>query len=116
MASERVAVPTQPPLVDDTDVLRCPICGGDYLHHEALDWYERAVEDAARGVRVRIGGQAVAVDADAPQLRSPSARRHGFVVDFTCETCGALDLVLALVQHKGMTLLEWRPRRVLRHE
>jgi len=98
---------TRPVRLQDDEVLCCPACGGVCLHHDGLDWYERAMEDAARGLRVCLRGT-VTVDANADQAQSPSLRRHGFVVGFWCETCGPLDAVLALVQHKGQTFLDWR--------
>jgi hypothetical protein len=86
------------------DVLLCPGCGYNNLHHEAIEVFERSHEDASDGLHVIIEKGVVEVDADLH--RNPSPRRHGLSIHFWCETCAVLP-VLTIAQHKGETLVTW---------
>ena len=64
------------------DALRCPHCGGDYLHAKNPEYYG--------------------------DLIKPSVQRGSddFVIGFWCESCSA-EPSLSILQHKGQTFIEW---------
>jgi hypothetical protein len=87
-------------------LLRCPSCGGEYLHHTEVDVFQRT-EDALRGQHTHVpdgvdGVVIVRQDLDG----NPSPRRHGLRVELWCELCHGRSS-LCLVQHKGGTYLHW---------
>lgn len=84
-------------------VLRCPGCGEEYLHHESMNWFDRN-EDDEHGIHTTISHRQVAVDGK--MTGNPSSRRHGFTIHFSCEICNCAP-VLAVSQHKGSTYMEW---------
>lgn len=59
--------------------LLCPSCGGNYLHHEHVEVFERG-EDEEKGLHVLVTGGKTTVDTCIDG--NPSKRRHGF----TCLT------------------------------
>lgn len=87
-------------------ILLCPGCGGEYLHHEEVDVFNRA-EDSLTGQHTHIpststGSVTVRSNLDG----NPSVRRHGLRIEVWCELChGRFSLCLA--QHKGITYLHW---------
>jgi transcription elongation factor Elf1 len=88
------------------ETLRCPRCGGDYLHQGRVEVFHRKVEDGPwRGITVDRG--VPIADCSAP---NPSERRQGLLIYFECEFCDleSSDLPLAIYQHKGRTFVEWR--------
>ncbi len=99
------------------NVLLCPCCGGENLHHEAVTIYDR-FEDAP-DVRVTTveGNEFVSSTVPNDTSANPSSRRHGVGVDFWCESCHGESnskpakftehFVLQLQQHKGSTYLDW---------
>ena len=96
---------------DSLDVLHCPHCGGNNLHHEIVTVYSRK-EDADQTLETRVAGR-IAECAIVPSKISlnPSSRRDGVSITFSCEGCPS-RLELTLAQHKGETFIEWRrPRR-----
>lgn len=92
------------PTVDD-DTLLCPKCGGNYLHHMAIEVFKRD-EDAKDGLHVLIHGSVVTIKHDEMRA-NPSSRRDGLTIGFYCELCGA-ESVLKLAQHKGQTITTWK--------
>jgi|KBSMisStaDraftv2_1062788.scaffolds.fasta_scaffold707395_1 hypothetical protein len=94
--------------------LLCPECGNSNLHHERVEVFWRAAEDApSRGIACGTGDGFLVKPGD-PVLAltigdNPSPRRNGLLVYFVCEHC-PLSKVLAIWQHKGSTYLEWKPR------
>ena len=86
-------------------VLLCPGCGGDYLHHDRVEVFERK-EDAETGLRVVVSAETVQADSDISA--NPSWRRHGFVIHFFCEHCQGWSS-LSFAQHKGQTIV-WGQR------
>jgi len=64
------------------DALRCPHCGGDYLHAKNPEYYGDSIK--------------------------PSVQRGSddFVIGFWCESCSA-EPSLSILQHKGQTFIEW---------
>ncbi len=112
------------------NVLHCPRCNDIYLHHEAVEVYERHGEDGP-STRIALEGMTPLIDPpNAVRLgENPSDRRNGIRIVFSCEYC-CRDLVaegpddycaaeycrqcpaalrLVVVQHKGNTFLEWEP-------
>lgn len=84
--------------------LRCPSCGGEYLHHTTVEVYNRN-EDGTHGQRtvVEEGVNNYGLTrVDNNVNGNPSPRRHGLVVNFYCEECEALPKLL-IWQHKGST-------------
>ena len=90
--------------VPDNPTLLCPLCGCNFLHHIAIETFER-YEDAGRGMHTIVTHDHVDVKYDA-LVGNPSSRRHGFKVTFRCEQCDNL-LILLVLQHKGETWMGW---------
>ena len=91
--------------------LRCPRCGGQYLHHLGVTVFDRA-EDAPALVRTTVASGTTKTDA-VPNAGSgnPSSRRDGLAILFSCESCGgtlADPIELVIAQHKGTTEIGWR--------
>ncbi len=79
--------------------LKCPSCGGNYLHHEKVEIFER-FEDAEKGLHVKIENSVATTDTNLEG--NPSARRDGITIEFSCESCKARP-ELSILQHKGNT-------------
>lgn len=88
------------------NILSCPGCGEEYLHHRTIKVFERS-EDSKTGIHVVIKGENVAVDTDL--AGNPSSRRNGLLIEFDCEHCLAKP-VLSIEQHKGSTYVEFVAR------
>jgi len=86
--------------------LLCPSCGGGYLHHEAIDIFERP-EDADVILHTTAGDTVTSKLEPADRSENPSPRRHGLFITFSCEGCDATP-ILDIHQHKGGTFLRWR--------
>ena len=83
--------------------LLCPSCGGNFLHHEVVEIFERS-EDEEKGIHLKVAeGQAT---IDNSLKGNPSARRHGLAIRFRCETCPS-EPVFTLSQHKGSTHVDF---------
>ena len=97
--------------------LTCPSCGGNNLHQNGVEAYFRD-EDADIGVVVSASRVHHASTHTGSQKRNPSGRRDGIRIFFTCEVChGDPDVApyrppfeLTIVQHKGMTFMEWEDK------
>lgn len=95
----------------DDSMLHCPICkrGLGALHQIGAEVFVRSEEGSEDGAHA----SAVRWDADGRADRSmcgnPSERRDGIRIFFGCE-CGA-SAELAIVQHKGATLVIWESAR-----
>lgn len=85
---------------EDADVLLCPKCGGNNLHHATVSVFVRSGEDQASTVTT-IGSESLAINLD-----NPSDRRDGIRIMFSCENCD-LSNDLTIVQHKGCTHVRW---------
>ena len=88
------------------ETLRCPRCGEDYLHQGRVEVFHRVTEgEPSRGVTVDRGVPIADLSA-----ANPSERRDGLLIFFSCGYCDleARDLPLAVYQHKGRTIVEWR--------
>ena len=84
---------------------KCPSCGGENLHHDAVDVYFRKHEDAPEGMFIRCADDA-SIKSISPE-GNPSNRRDGLVITFWCESCDDRPQ-LAILQHKGTTFHQWR--------
>jgi hypothetical protein len=87
--------------------LKCPRCGHDYIHQVWTDVWERE-EDAADGIHCCVTRDSVSVDKDAVH-ENPSERRQATEIMFQCEQCARYS-PLAILQHKGHTLVKWETR------
>lgn len=90
--------------INDAFNLKCPNCGGTYLHHETVEVYNRATENHPQGLAITIRGQEVKQESSMDH--NPSSRRDGIRIRFYCEKCPAHPVFL-LSQHKGETYLEF---------
>ena len=95
-----------PPQGGLPEVLLCPSCGFDHLHHGRVEVFEREGEDKEKGVHVLVDRGSAVIDQN--MSGNPSSRRDGLRVEFGCEGCSA-QLVLTIAQHKGQTYLEFTP-------
>lgn len=83
--------------------LLCPACGGNYLSHGEVQVFTRDDEDSETGLFVAVEGLSFTADRDISG--TPSQRRDGIVIFFSCEQCDAAP-VMKIRQHKGQTLIE----------
>ena len=105
------------------EVLICPNCECDHLHHYGFTDYDRDNDDETESIvdcgekisghrRTQVkpnsgeGGDLQVFSAPTSD-RNPSARRHGIVIKFWCEECSNISL-LCIAQHKGLSLISWR--------
>jgi hypothetical protein len=98
----------------DDDVLLCPRCGFNCMHHYRVTAFNRK-EDDARVQKTDIvtddlywgGGSAeVRVSLVKNTSDNPSSRRHGITMCFFCEGCHG-KFKLSIDQHKGQTSMRW---------
>ena len=100
------------------DVLVCPQCGFEFLHHYLIETFERD-EDDNKGLHTIIEGEkfglrnntAITTTYDN-LLGNPSARRHGLRIGFICEN-GGHEFFLTIAQHKGQTVVHWEREKEL---
>ena len=91
---------------DEWNVLRCPVCNNEYIHHEDVEIFNRD-EDSKIGQHTTITRHSASIDLN--MTGNPSSRRSGLTISFTCEIAECNGVyVLELVQHKGHTLLRFR--------
>lgn len=94
-------------------VLRCPLCGDDYLHQSTVVIHSRVREDSS-GVWVWVKNGESTASPLAADSHAFAGRRDDLVIDFMCEHCsetpdGPRPLQLRIMQHKGQTFIEWLP-------
>jgi hypothetical protein len=90
----------------EMDALKCPSCGGEYLHHQKVTTYARH-EDAEHVLMTTAHKYTATTEhVENDTSGNPSSRRDGIVVTFECEHCG-VPSALAIAQHKGSTLVYW---------
>lgn len=100
------------PAVVDTGsygTLSCK-CGFDYLHQGNVTIFQRSEDDEVTTVIAQDGKTVQVSDFPSDDTCNPSPRRHGLILEFACESCGAEDgslQRLAIFQHKGQTCMEW---------
>jgi hypothetical protein len=94
---------------DDINNIICPACDGENLHHDTVTVFDRGTEESPTTATVIERGSRISTITGAQAERSnPSSRRHGITIRFWCEHCAAVS-ELTVAQHKGCTLLDWRP-------
>ena len=92
--------------IDEDNVLLCPHCAGDYLHHEDINVYSRH-EDGEQTMHTEVSGQETKTALVASNtVLNPSGRRGGLSIAFWCELCAG-ESTLTIAQHKGRTLTNW---------
>lgn len=89
--------------------LLCPECGSHNLHQTATNVFDRPYEDAEIGSVISVDHETGEVHASTrSKLKgSPSSRRQGMTVVFSCESCPVAS-VLEIYQDKGSTYIKWR--------
>lgn len=102
--------------VDTAGTLKCPDCGEDYLHQRNTTIFQRGEDGNTTTVIAQNGNTAQVTDFPSDDTCNPSPRRHGLIIEFECEHChhdgeeevNSLPLFrLAVLQHKGITFMEW---------
>lgn len=88
----------------DGEFLRCPSCGGTYLHQQQAVMHERRNGEDGDALEVCIDGPRV--EARIVGKKATVGRRNAIRISFSCENCPAV-LTLYIVQHKGQTLISW---------
>ena len=101
----------------DGDILKCPECGENYLHHRNTTIFERSEDDKLTTVIAQNGEEVQATKFPSADTCNPSYRRNGIIIEFQCEHChydygdASPELTglfrLAIIQHKGNTFVEW---------
>jgi hypothetical protein len=89
---------------NDGVVLQCPSCGGNFLHHERVEVFERE-EDQDSGMHVLVADKKASFDTSLDG--NPSKRRNGITIQFWCEQCSAKP-THTIAQHKGNTLFGFK--------
>jgi len=93
--------------IGEDDVLQCPHCDGDYLHHGNVNVYSRYHEDDERTMHTEVSWQETKTAmVESNTVPNPSRRRSGMRISFECELC-AKESTLAIAQHKGRTFIDW---------
>lgn len=89
---------------DDVTGLKCPDCGGDYLHQVEVSATWRAEDkDGTRYSSSRTKRCVEKVTAG-----EIVGRRDAMSIYFTCEFCEPDSIkTLDIYQHKGMTFMGW---------
>jgi len=92
------------------DVLSCPHCGSDYMHHTMVEVYNRTEDADWDRISVSTcdemsGNNKYELSIDQQGV-NPSPRRSGVRMVFNCEQCEKLSKLI-IYQHKGQTFMEW---------
>ena len=95
----------------DTNNIKCPSCGGDYLHQVGVELVIRDEEDGPASL-VEATKDGVSVKRmTAKEAYIEAGRRDLFKIIFNCEECsfgpGGNSYGLWIKQHKGITIMEW---------
>lgn len=88
---------------DDDQMLLCPACGGDNVHHSAVVVRSRPGEDQ-EGIEVLVVGGVTTTTTHADFV----GRRDDLEIRIWCETCPA-RFAIRFVQHKGNTFVSAYP-------
>ena len=100
----------------EDNILICPQCGSNNLHQGTVTVFNRNEDGKHTEVTcVQAHTDTSTVIVTDETTSNPSPRRHGMLIEFECEHCYAWGegetipdrLVLAVYQHKGLTLIEW---------
>jgi hypothetical protein len=109
------------PAVVDSDnhgELICPCGNGGNIHQGNTTIFECGEDPDTVTVIAQDGHNVQATKFPARDTCNPSPRRHGMLIEFTCEQCSynydgenypTIDKTfrLAIFQHKGNTFMEW---------
>lgn len=96
-------------------LLHCPVCGDEYLHHHKMKFLESFQDDwDSGGMQTLANGHSVTMERvrDEESHKIPG-RRGAILIYFSCENCQAganpkKDLyILGIIQHKGQTFMQW---------
>ena len=90
----------------DCEALCCNDCGFNYLHQYKVEVFDRQEDEKTGTHSITTSG---GVHVDHNMEGNPSSRRDGIRVFFNCEGCDKKQ-VLSIVQHKGMTYIEWEKK------
>jgi hypothetical protein len=99
--------------VDEDGRLACPKCGDIYIHQGNITIFERREDDNYVTVITQNDAEVTTARFLNADTCNPSSRRHGMLIEFTCEHCHASPpefrqpFRLAIYQHKGNTFVEW---------
>jgi hypothetical protein len=88
-----------------TTFLLCHNCGHNYHHLGKVETFFRDKEDSHKGLHVTATSSQLTINKDT-NSNNPSSRRDGVIIYFYCENCEE-GSNLAIIHHKGHTLLEW---------
>lgn len=89
-------------LIDE--ILTCPECNGDHLHHGGvIVGYSMRPKGGERLVTlVNRGGVATTLNSEHNERINDS-----ILIEFECEKCGELSMVLKIEAHEGRTRAKW---------
>lgn len=95
-------------LTEDYGQLQCK-CGSDYLHQGNVTIFHRREDEDTTTVIAQDMRTVQVSNFPSADTCNPSPRRHGMIIEFSCEFCGNEGDVqrLAIFQHKGNTYMEW---------
>ena len=108
-----------PAVVDSENYgeLICPCGNGGNLHQENVTIFVCGESSHTTTVIAQDGRSVQATEFPSQDTCNPSPRRHGMLLEFTCEQCSykqngddsTLEKTfrLAIFQHKGHTFMEW---------
>lgn len=93
----------------DAEILECPHCLGQNLHHGDVSVFTRQEDDVTVMATHVMGSPRSTLTSliNNADSQNPSSRRHGLLIEFECETCDNRPK-LAIIQHKGSTIVEWK--------
>lgn len=93
--------------LDEQCNLKCPHCSeAADMHHDNVRVLDRGEDAAGQKFEFSPTGfvRVTHLEANSPEW---NGRRHSLEVDFKCWMCKR-DSTLKLVQHKGVTYLQWK--------
>jgi hypothetical protein len=90
------------------DVLLCPACGSNFLHHAQVNVYERPDGEDRQSFKTTVSDGTIEHRkvSEYSHIQNPSPRRDAITINFWCEICGKRS-VLNIIQHKGETMVRW---------
>lgn len=88
-------------MVIEHQLLTCPHCKGEHLHHVRASVLHRREEDDEITIKTTVEKTVSSVELVGSYL-NPSPRRGAVVVEFECEDCDK-QIEMVLTQHKGQT-------------
>lgn len=90
-------------LVVENDVLVCPFCASEFVHHREVGVYTRREEDGPiTRTNVEENGN-LYVQQLGKDDKDPTERRNAIVIQFECELCEK-KFQLEIRQNRGRTI------------